>query len=72
MIMSFMKLSISILIFKALHFSIKLALKKRNKIDDIENLCNISASTLCIALIYSLNSKDDFLSFKKLRVHSNM
>jgi len=70
--MSFTKLSTSILISKVLHFSIKLALKNRKRINDMKNLCDMSAFTHCIALIYSLNVSDDSLSFRKLRVHSTI
>ncbi len=64
--MSFMKSSTSILIFKALHFSIKLVLKNRKRIDDMRNLCNMSAFIHCIMLICSLNISDDSLFFRKL------
>jgi len=70
MLMSFMKLSISILISNALHFLIKFALKNRKKIDKMRNFCNMSAFIQCIVLIQSLNTSDDSLSFRKLRVHS--
>ncbi len=46
MLMSFMKLSILILILNALHFSIRLALKNRKKIDEIRNLCDMFAFIL--------------------------
>jgi len=67
--MSFTKLSTSILISKALHFLIKLALKNRKRIDDMKNLCDMSAFTRCIALVCSLNVSNDSLFFRKLRVH---
>ncbi len=70
--MSFMKSSTLILIFNALHFSIKLALKNKKRIDDIRNFCNMSAFTCCIMLIYSSNVSDDSLFFRKLQVHSIM
>ena len=70
--MSFMKSSISILISKASHFLIKLALKNRKRINDMKNLCDMSAFTHHIALICSLNIGDDSLSFRKLRVHLTM
>jgi len=70
--MSFMKSSTSILISKALHFSIKLVLKNRKKINDMRNSCDISVFTHCIALICSLNVSNDSLSFRKLQVHSTM
>jgi len=70
--MSFMKSSTSILISRALHFLIKLALKNRKRIDDMRNLCDMSAFIYHIALICSLNVSDDSLFFRKLRVHSTM
>jgi len=70
--MSFTKLNTLILISRALHFSIKLALKNRKRIDDMRNLCNMSAFTRCIALVCSLNISDDSLFFRKLRVHLTM
>jgi len=54
MLMSFTKLSTSILIFSALHFSIKLTLKNRKKIDEMKNLCNMFAFILHMSLIYLL------------------
>jgi len=70
--MSFTKSSTSILISKALHFLIKLALKNRKRIDDIKDLCNMSAFIHCIMLIYSLNVSNDSLFFRKLQVHLTM
>jgi len=70
--MSFMKSSTSILISKALHFSIKLALKNRKRIDDMRNLCNMSVFTRCIMLICSSNISNDSLFFRKLQVHLTM
>jgi len=70
--MSFIKSSTSILISKALHFLIKLVLKNRKRIDDMKNLCNMSAFTCHITLIYSLNISDDSLSFRKLQVYLTM
>jgi len=70
--MSFTKSSTSILISRALHFSIKLALKNKKRIDDMRNLCDMSAFTRCIALVCSLNVSNDSLSFRKLQVHSTM
>jgi hypothetical protein len=67
--MSFTKFNTSIFISNILHFSIKFALKNKKRIDDMRNFCDMLASILRIALIYSLNINDDFLSFKKLRVH---
>ncbi len=63
-----MKLSILILIFNASHFSIKLALKNRKKIDEIKDFCDMSAFIHHIMLICSLNINDDSLSFRKLQV----
>ncbi len=70
MLILFMKLSISILIFNALHFSIKLALKNRKKINEMKNLCNMFMFILRMLLIYSLNISDVSKSFRKLHVHS--
>jgi len=70
--MSFTKLSTLILISRALHFSIKLALKNRKRINDMRNFCDMSAFIHCIALVCSLNVSDDSLFFRKLRVHSTM
>jgi len=67
--MSFMKFNTSIFISNALHFSIKLALKNRKRIDDMKDFCNMSAFILHIAFIYSLNINDDSLSFRKLQVY---
>jgi len=72
MLISFMKSSTSILILNALHFSIKLALKNRKRINEIKNLCDMSAFILCISLVYSLNISDIFQFFRKLHVHSIM
>jgi len=58
MLISFTKLSTLILIFNALHFSIKLALKNRKRINKMKNLCNMSAFILRMLLVYSLNISD--------------
>ncbi len=63
-----MKLSTSILISNTLHFLIKLTLKNKKRINDMRNLCDISAFIHCITLVYSLNINDDFLFFRKLQV----
>jgi len=70
--MSFTKSSTLILISKALHFLIKLALKNRKKINDMKNLCDMSAFIYRIALICSLNVSNDSLFFRKLQVHLTM
>jgi len=67
--MLLMKLNTSILIFNALYFSIKLMLKNKKKINNMKDLCNMSAFILYIALVYLLNINDDFLLFRKLQVH---
>ena len=67
--MSFTKLNTLILISNALHFFVKFMLKNRKKINNIKNLCDMFVFTLCIALIYSLNTSDDSLLFRKLQVH---
>ncbi len=56
--MSFMKLSTLILILNALHFSIRLALKNRKRIDEMKNLCDMFTFILHMSLIYSLNLSD--------------
>ncbi len=58
MLISFMKLSTLILIFNALHFSIKFALKNRKKIDEMKNLCDMFTFILRMSLIYSSNISD--------------
>ncbi len=69
MLISFTKSSISILIFNALHFSIKLALKNRKKINKMKNLCDMFAFILHMSLIYSLNISDVSQFFRKLHIH---
>ncbi len=72
MLMLFTKLSTSILIFSASNFSIRLALKNRKKIDEMKNLCNISAFILRMSLVYSLNLNDVFWFSRKLYAHLTM
>jgi len=72
MLMSFMKLSTSILILSALHFLIRLALKNRKKIDEMKNLCNMFAFILCMSLIYLLNLNDVSRFSRKLHAHLTM
>jgi len=67
-----MKSSTSILIFSALHFSIKFTLKNRKKIDEMRNFCDMSAFISRMLLVYSLNISDVSRFFRKLRVHSIM
>ncbi len=69
MLILFMKLSTLILIFNALHFSIKLALKNRKKINEIKNFCDMSAFILHMSLICSSNISNISQFFKKLHVH---
>jgi len=64
-----MKLSTSILIFNALHFSIKLTLKNRKRINEMRNFCDMFAFISRISLVCSLNISDVFQFFRKLRVH---
>ncbi len=52
MLMSFTKLSTLILILNALHFSIRLALKNRKRINEMRNFCNMSAFISRMSLIY--------------------
>jgi len=70
MLMSFTKLNTSILIFSALHFSIKLMLKNRKRIDKMRNLCDMSAFILRMSLIYSLNLSNVSQFSRKLHAHS--
>jgi len=69
MLISFTKSSTLILIFNALHFSIKLALKNKKRINEMKNLCDMSAFILRMSLICSLNISDVSQFFRKLRVH---
>ncbi len=69
MLMSFTKSSTSILILSALHFSIKLVLKNRKRIDEMKNLCDISAFILRMSLIYSLNLSNVSWFSRKLHAH---
>ncbi len=57
-LMSFMKLSTLILIFNALHFSIRLTLKNRKKINEMKDFCDMFMFILRMSLIYSLNLSD--------------
>jgi len=72
MLMSFTKSSTSILIFNALHFSIKLMLKNRKKINEMKDFWDMFAFILCIVLICSLNINDVSLFFRKLHAHLTM
>ena len=72
MLMSFTKLSTSILIFNALHFSIRLALKNRKRIDEMRNLCNMFAFISRMSLVYSLNLSNVSWFSRKLHAHLTM
>ncbi len=72
MLISFMKLNTLILILNALHFSIRLTLKNRKRIDEIKNLCNMFAFILCMSLVYSLNLSDVSWFSRKLHAHSTI
>ncbi len=72
MLISFMKSSTSIFILNASHFSIKLALKNRKRIDEMKDFCDMSAFISRMLLICSSNISNVSQSFKKLRVHSIM
>ncbi len=72
MLMSFTKLSTSILIFSALHFSIRLALKNRKRIDEMKDFCDMFAFILRMSLIYSLNLSNVSQFSRKLHAHSTM
>jgi len=69
MLMSFTKLSTLILIFSASHFSIKLALKNRKRINEMKNLCDMSAFILHMLLVCSLNLNDVSQFLRKLHAH---
>ena len=69
MLMSFTKLSTSILILNASHFSIKLALKNRKRIDEMKDSWDMSAFISCIVLICSSNISDISQFFRKLCAH---
>jgi len=72
MLMSFMKLSTLILIFNVLHFSIRLALKNRKRIDEMKNLCNMSAFISRMSLVCLLNLSNVSQFSRKLHAHSTM
>ncbi len=72
MLMLFMKLSTSILIFNASYFLIKLALKNRKRINEMRNLCDMFAFILRISLIYSLNLNNVSWFSRKLCTHSTI
>ena len=71
-LISFMKSSTLILIFNALHFSIKLALKNRKKIDEMRDSWDMFTFISRIMLIFSSNISEVSQSFRKLHVHSIM
>jgi len=72
MLISFTKLSTLILILSASHFSIKLALKNRKKIDEMKDFCNMSAFISRMLLVYSSNLSNVFQFSRKLHAHSTM
>ncbi len=72
MLMSFTKLNTSILILNALHFSIKLMLKNKKRIDEMRNLCNMLAFILHMSLVCSLNLNDVSWFSRKLCVYSTI
>jgi len=69
MLMLFTKLSTSILILSALHFSIRLALKNRKRIDEMKNLCDMFAFILRMSLICSSNLSNLSQFSRKLHAH---
>jgi len=69
MLMSFTKSSTSILIFNALHFLIKLALKNRKRIDEMRNLCDMFAFISRMSLVCSLNLSNVSQFSRKLHAH---
>ena len=72
MLMSFTKSSTLILILNASHFSIRLALKNRKKIDKMKDFCDMSAFISRMSLICSLNLSDVSQFLRKLRAHLTM
>jgi len=72
MLMLFTKLSTLVLIFSALHFSIRLALKNRKRIDEMKDLCNMFAFILRMSFICSLNLSDVSQFLRKLHAHLTM
>jgi len=72
MLMLFMKSSTLILIFSALHFLIRLALKNRKKIYEMRDFCNMFAFISRMSLICSLNLSDVSRFLRKLHAHSTM
>ena len=58
MLMSFMKLSTSILILNTLHFLIRLMLKNKKKINEMKDFYDMSAFILRMLLICLLNLND--------------
>jgi len=72
MLMSFTKLSTSILILNALHFSIKLTLKNRKRINKMRNFCDMFAFILHMSLVYSLNFSNVSQFSRKLHAHLTM
>ncbi len=72
MLMSFTKLSTSILILNALHFLIRLALKNRKRINEMKDFCDMSAFILRMSLICSLNLSNVSQFLRKLHAHLTM
>ena len=72
MLMSFTKLNTLILILNALHFSIRLALKNRKRINEMKNLCDMFAFILRMSFIYSLNLSNVSQFLRKLHAYSTM
>ncbi len=72
MLMSLTKLSTSILIFNVLHFFIRLMLKNRKRINEMKDLCNMSAFILHISLVCLLNLSNVSWFLRKLHAHLTM
>ena len=72
MLMLFTKSSTLILILNVLHFSIRLALKNRKRIDEMKNLCDMFAFISRMSLVCSSNLSDVSQFSRKLHVHSIM
>ena len=71
-LMSFTKSSTSILILSASHFSIRLALKNRKRINEMRDLCNMPAFISRMSLVCSLNLSDVSWFSRKLHAYSTM
>jgi len=72
MLMSFTKSSTLILVLNALHFSIRLALKNRKRINEMKDFCNMFAFISRMSLVCLSNLSDVSWFLRKLHAHSTM